>query len=89
MIGYKVNWEKRRARWDKWKREQREVKKVDIIVENHGTLFLFKGASQEGQVWLETNLDPECQKWGEAFVVEHRYAKDIAVGAVADGLTVQ
>ena len=61
---------------------------MDIRIDNHGSLFLFHGVTQDGQVWLETHLDPEVQKCGEAFVVEHRYANDIAVGAVADGLKV-
>ncbi len=60
-----------------------------IIVENHGTLFLLRPASENGQAWIEDSLNlDDAQYFGEAVVVEHRYIRDIVDGAVADGLEV-
>jgi hypothetical protein len=69
-------------------RQSKGGRQMDIIIENHGTIFLLRAVTQQGQVWLETNLDQSGEKWGEAYVVEHRYAEDIALGAVRDGLKV-
>lgn len=59
---------------------------ADIGVRNEGTIFLFDGRTEAGKTWLEENLDPEGQRFGLAYVVEHGYARDIAEGAIADGL---
>ncbi len=59
---------------------------ADISVENHGSLFLFRPHTDEGREWLEENTDG--QWFGEALVVEHRYAEGLAQGMLDDGLRV-
>ncbi len=58
----------------------------DISVQNEGTILLLRGDTDAGQQWLEESLDPEAQRWGAAYVVEHRFVQDILEGAVIDGL---
>jgi hypothetical protein len=46
----------------------------DVNVMNHGSLFLFQPRSDEAKSWLDENVSTESQWFGEALVVEPRYA---------------
>jgi len=61
---------------------------ADISIENHGTIFLFRLNTQAATEWVEEHVQSDAQFFGDALVVEHRYAKDLATAAVADGLAV-
>jgi hypothetical protein len=39
--------------------------------------------------WVFKNVQSDARVFGVALVVEHRYARDLAVGIVADGLAVR
>ena len=60
----------------------------DVKVENHGTIFLFWPCSEQGETWIAENVQEDAQWFGNALVVEHRYARDLASGMLSDGLTV-
>ncbi len=60
----------------------------DISIENHGTIFLFRLNTQAATEWVEERVQSDAQFFGDALVVEHRYARDLATAAVADGLAV-
>jgi hypothetical protein len=66
------------------------VEMLDLRFENHGTLFLARPISERGQAWL----DERCPQgddhtyWGDALVVERRYAAELAQAASDDGLGV-
>lgn len=62
---------------------------LDIRVENHGTLCLLRPKTVPAAEWLAHNLDPEVLRFGEAYVVEPRYADAIVAGAREAGLEVQ
>jgi hypothetical protein len=67
---------------------------MDIQIENGGTIFLFRALSDAGRKWLYENTQAEPWQWigdasGEALVVEHRYAGDLAANIVAAGLEIQ
>jgi hypothetical protein len=63
---------------------------VDIVLENHGSLFLIRGLSDAGKNWLAENVDnEEAQYWCGAVVCEVRYVADIALGAEKFGLVVR
>lgn len=62
---------------------------VDVVVENHGTLFLFRPVSDQGKQWIEANVQDDAQYMGDALVVEHRYARDLAAGMQAEGLVLE
>lgn len=60
---------------------------MDIIAENHGTIWLFRPQSAEGREWIEEHVaDPMW--FGHALAVEHRYALPLADGMLGDGLAV-
>jgi hypothetical protein len=62
----------------------------DIKVENHGSLFVFHPMTPEAHAWIDDNIQgEEVQFWAGGVVVEPRYARDLADGMIADGLTVE
>ncbi|MEE8503987.1 MAG: hypothetical protein V3T26_06010 [candidate division NC10 bacterium] len=60
---------------------------ADVLVEKHGTLFLFRPATESGREWLEEHTDGTW--FGGALVVEGCYARDLAQGLLDDGLEVE
>ena len=60
----------------------------DIEVRNAGTIFTFTPVSNKGLEWLETYAG-DAQRFGSAFIVEHRYAQEIAQAALDYGLEVE
>lgn len=62
------------------------MKKIDIEIANHGSIFMFHPLTDAARTWLEENTDGQ---WlGGALAVEHRYARDLADGAISEGFTV-
>lgn len=62
---------------------------VDVLVEGHGSLYLFLLHTDAARSWVDEHVSDDAQWLGEALVVEHRYAADLAVGMNADGLVVR
>ena len=63
--------------------------KFDVMIHNHGTIFLFDPLSEKGKAWLDENTDPDQrQHWCESLVVEHRFAEGVAKGLADAGLTI-
>jgi hypothetical protein len=62
----------------------------DVLVENHGSIFLLRPVSPIGQAWLQDNVTgEETQLLGNAVVCEPRYVADIVFGARGEGLVVR
>jgi hypothetical protein len=62
----------------------------DILVENHGSVFLLRSNSSVGQAWLQENvIGDETQLFGNAVVSEPRFVADIVFGARGEGLVVR
>jgi hypothetical protein len=62
----------------------------DILVENHGSIFLLRPASPVGQTWLQENvIGEETQLFGNAVLCEPRYVANIVFGARGEGLVVR
>ncbi len=64
------------------------ARKADIITSNHGTIWSFHGNSRRGKGWLERNLAEHAGEYNTAHA-EARFAFDIAMGAMQDGLRLQ
>lgn len=62
---------------------------VDFEVQNEGTIFLLHPKTQAALDWAKEHLPEDVQRFGEAYVVEHRYIQNIVDGAKNDGLTVE
>ncbi len=58
----------------------------DISIENHGTIFLFRLNTPAAVEWVSQHVQEDAQFFGDALVVEHRYARDVAAGMQADWL---
>jgi hypothetical protein len=58
----------------------------DISIENHGSVFLFRINSPAAHAWVSENVQDDAQFFGDALVVEWRFARDLAAGMQADGL---
>ncbi len=59
---------------------------ADISIENHGTIFLFRLNTPAAAEWVSENVQSDAQFFGDALVVEHRYAQDLAAGMSEAGL---
>jgi len=60
---------------------------VDLLFENHFSIFLVRGTSKLGVDWLEANVKGGFQPYFPfALVCEPRYIEDLLRGATADGL---
>lgn len=65
---------------------------VDILVQGEGpgtSVFLFHPLSDAGHAWLDANVHDDAARLGSAVAVAHRYALDLAAGALNDGLVVR
>lgn len=61
---------------------------ADIRIEFHGSITLLRPLTDEGQAWLDENIE-DAPKFGNAIACEPRYIQPIVYGAFADGLEVE
>ncbi len=62
------------------------VRAADFLVDDQGTLVLLTPQTDAAREWVFQNLPTDAQRFGEAIVIEHRYADDILFGIHNDGL---
>jgi len=58
----------------------------DVLVRNEGTVFLFCPLTPQAQEWIDEHVQSDAQWFGNALVVEHRYAWGLAKGMKDEGL---
>lgn len=62
----------------------------DVRVENHGTIFLFRPETEEGERFLRERTDHARHQWfGGALAVEHRLARPLVDAITDNGLEVE
>ncbi len=61
----------------------------DVTVENHGTVYLFEAHSAAARRWIKENVGADAMFVAGKLAVEHRCARDLTDGMVADGLVVR
>ena len=63
--------------------------KTDLQFERHGSIILITAQSAQGKQWIKDNVVvPDYMQLGrDTIACEHRYAWDIARGAMSQGLT--
>jgi hypothetical protein len=65
------------------------MKKIpDLIVRDEGTLFLFCPLTPKAKAWIDEHVQPDATWYGNALVVEHRYAWALVGGMNDAGLTI-
>lgn len=65
------------------------VSTPDFLIENHGSIFLFRMNTLEARQWVSENVQDDAQFFGDALVVEWRCARDLAAAIVRSGLVVR
>jgi len=65
--------------------------RIDITIQNEGSIFILCGTSDIGRDWIEEHCDNgDYNPFGHgARLVEHRYIGAIVEGAAAAGLRVR
>jgi len=61
----------------------------DITIQNHGSIFLFVPHTETASQWIADHLPEDRIEYTGGVAVEHRYARDLAAGMLADGLKVE
>jgi hypothetical protein len=61
----------------------------DVLVCNEGTVFLFCPLTSQGKEWIDEHVQPDAQWFGNALVVEHRFAWGLAQGMKDAGLVLE
>ena len=57
----------------------------DFVFENHGTLYLVRPQNEAARRHLQDNVQEDAQWWGDALVVEHRYALPLSEALADNG----
>lgn len=60
---------------------------IDISVWDEGSIILITPITQAATDWVEKNIEVATM-FGNAIVVEHRYAMDLLITAQEDGLCI-
>ena len=58
----------------------------DVLVRNEGTVFVFCPLTPRAKKWIDEHVQSDAQWFGNALVVEHRYAWGLAEGMKDEGL---
>jgi hypothetical protein len=58
----------------------------DVLVRNEGSIFLFCPLTPAAKQWIDENVQPDAQSFGNALVVEWRYAAELAAAMRDAGL---
>ena len=58
----------------------------DVLVQNEGSIFLFRPLTPKAKAWITEHIQPDAQWFGDALVVEHRYALELALAMREVGL---
>lgn len=61
----------------------------DVRVDNQGSVFLVHADSETARQWCDENLPDDTMRFGAAYVVEHRFIRDVVHGMQTDGLMVE
>jgi hypothetical protein len=62
--------------------------KLDVAVEDHGSLWLFRPLTEDAKIWIDDNVQDAALWFGGALAVEARFVQEMVEGMLADGLEV-
>jgi hypothetical protein len=66
------------------------VQKLDVAVENHGSVVMVNPITRDAVEWVSENVAVESWAWlGRSFAVDPRYVDDLISGMVDFGLVVK
>ena len=61
----------------------------DVLVRNEGSVFLFCPLTFQSKEWIDEHVQPDPMWFGNALVVEHRFAWGLAQGMKDAGLVLE
>ena len=61
---------------------------IDFRLLVDGSISILWAVSDAAVGWVEEHLPEDATRWGDGYVVEHRYLGDIVYGIDADGLVI-
>jgi hypothetical protein len=61
----------------------------DVLVRNEGTVFIFCPLTAAAKEWIDENVQPDAQWFGNALIVERRFSWGLAQGMVDAGLVLE
>lgn len=69
------------------------MSRLDVVAEDHGSLWILRPVSADASAWIEENVDQKNAVsplwWGDGLVVEPRYVEDILDGMIGSGFAIQ
>jgi hypothetical protein len=66
------------------------TKAPDVLVRNEGTVFVFCALTSRAKAWIDANVQTDAYQWfGNALVVEHRFAWGLGMGMRDAGLVLE
>ena len=65
------------------------VSAPDVLVRNEGTVFVFCPLTSRAKEWTDQHVQTDAQWFGNALIVDHRFAWGVAQGMIDDGLKLQ
>lgn len=60
----------------------------DFQLQNEGSIVLLRPLTKIAKEWIEENLAPDVQMFGNAAAIEPRYLEEILHGILQDGLCI-
>jgi len=61
----------------------------DVLVSNAGTVFVFCPLTSRAKQWIDENVQPDAQWYGNSLIAEHRFAWGLAAGMKDAGLVLE
>jgi hypothetical protein len=58
----------------------------DVLVANAGTVFVFCPLTARAKEWIDEHVEPHATSYGDALIVDHRFALGLAAGMKDAGL---
>jgi len=62
---------------------------ADVFVSCEGSIFLFTPLTLAAKQWIDENVQPDAQRFGNALAVEWRFAAELAAAMRVGGLILQ
>lgn len=87
MKALHIGWHLPDAATGRSQKMKSQLKKLDVLVRNEGTVFVFCPLTPAAKQWIDENVESDSWQWfGNTLVVGHRYAWGLCQGMRDAGL---
>ena len=67
----------------------KQAKAPDVLVANEGTVLVFCPMTSRAREWVDEHVQSDATWFGNALIVEYRFAWGLAQGMITDGLRLE